>query len=203
MCFGKRANALHAGLAAIGIFPYKLVAIAIPVDSFGPPAKHIKVQNIVFQNHRRRGPRAIFARTNGEHKLAFRAICVQPAGGIGAVIVNNARSRDHRAVAAWFNALDMFAMATRHGAPKPANVVGTLSQGLGAFSQYRQRKMRIAKSWRVTFRNIDGVFAGAVKRRFRAIVKRAAIADQRCQVGGKWRAFAQKSQSERADKDKK
>ena len=63
-----------------------------------------------------------------------------------------------------------------HGAPQPANVVGTLSQGLGAFSQYRQRKMRIATSRRVAFGNIDSVFAGAVKRRFRAIVKRAAIA---------------------------
>ena len=138
---GKRANALHAGLAAIGIFPYKLVAVAVPADGFGPPAKHIKVQKIVLPNPRRRGARAIFARANGEHNLAFRVICDEPAGSIGAVIVNNASGRDHRAVAALFNALDMFATATRNGAPQTANVIGTLSQGLGAFSQYRQRKM--------------------------------------------------------------
>ena len=56
---------------------------------------------------------------------------------------------------------------------------------------------------RVTFGNIDSVFTSTVKRRFSAIIKRAAIAGQRCWICGKWRAFRQKGQPERADKDKK
>ena len=198
---GKRANALHAGLAAIGIFPYELVAVAVRLTALGPSQIH-KSSKHCFPNHRCRGARAIFALTNREHDLAFRVIRIQPAGGVGAVIVNNTAGGYHRAAAALFNTFDMFNIAARHSAPQPANVVGTIGQGLGALSQYRQGKMRITASRRIAFGNIGGVFARAVKYTLRAIVERAAVTSQRCRIGGKRRAFRQKGQPERADKDK-
>ena len=88
VCIRQCAESVHAGNAAVHVFPYQLLAIHVTSHNHGPPAEDLEVEHAVVPIHSGAGTAAILIISDDKQHAAFGVVRCEARRTVGPGVVN-------------------------------------------------------------------------------------------------------------------